>query len=91
MKSVRSCDIDAPKIAGENKLALLPALPPEPAYKKNPSQKPPSEKQLMTALKICKDKGIPPDAVAKQYGASKLGELDSSQIWKFINQNIKPK
>jgi len=85
-KSVNSCDIEPDAIEGRNKVPLLVAPPAESTFKKNSPSKTATDKQLITAQKICESQGINPKDAAEQYGGvSKLKDLTSQQIWKFIN------
>lgn len=91
MKTVKSCDIEPAPIPEGNKPAQLPASPSGFKYKKNGRSKPVSEKQLMTAYRICKDKGLSPETIAAEYGATKLEDVSGGDMWKFINENIQNK
>jgi len=91
INAIPSYDIDAAPIPDAKEVPLLPPPPPEPDPQKNSNSKPASEKQLKTALNICKDKKIHPDAVAKQYGASRLEDVSGADMWQFLNENIKSK
>jgi len=85
-KSVKSCDIEQNSITGEKKVPLLTTPSSESTFKKNTRGKPPSEKQLSTAQIICEAQGISPKDAAEQYGGvSRLEDLTSQQMWKFIN------
>ena len=86
-KSVNSSAIEQNSIVEENKIPLLTAPSSESTFPKNTRGKPASEKQLMTAQKICAAQGISPKEAAGQYGGvSRLEDLTSQQIWKFINE-----
>jgi len=89
MKSVKSYDIEPDAIEVGNKMPQLPAPPAESTFKKNTKVKPPSEKQLIIAQKICTEQGISPKDAAKRYGVSTLEDLTGRQIWEFINENKK--
>ena len=85
-KSIKACDIEPTAIEVRNKMPQLPAASSESTFKKNSPPKTATDKQLMAAQKICETQGINPKDAAEQYGGvSKLKDLTSQQIWKFIN------
>jgi len=86
MKNVNSSAIAPAAIEVGNKVPLLAAPPAESTFPKNSPPKTATEKQLATAQRICTEKGINPKDAAEQYGGvSRLKDLTSQQMWKFIN------
>lgn len=85
-KSINSSAIEPTAIEVGNKIPLLPAPAAESTFSKNTKAKTATDKQLMAAQKICESQGINPKDAAEQYGGvSKLKDLTSQQMWKFIN------
>jgi len=85
-KSVNSSATEPTAIEVGNKVPLLAAPPAESTFKKNSPSKTATDKQLITAQRICTGKGINPKDAAEQYGGvSRLKDLTSQQMWKFIN------
>lgn len=74
------------QIAENSSTVLLPA-PGTSNQRRYSEQKPPSEKQIVTAHSICEKLKISPNEIAQRYKASRLEDMSHAQIWDFINQN----
>jgi hypothetical protein len=85
-RTVSSCDIKALDIS-ENTSVVASPQSSNSNRKASYNPKPASEKQIATAISICKKLGESPEKVAKQYGASRLEDMSGKHIWEFINKN----